>query len=136
MHQKSTVFKGVGMSSYMIALLFLGYTLNHPEGGFVYPISHATPMIYYIYLMIMLSALIVGNISSFKQAIGNRIQTAGCIIFLVGNIFLIIFFTMFILMVSTPIFRAGIYSIILLAICSLLPLPLFVIGMVLNSKEV
>lgn len=135
MHKKSIIYSVIGTGLYGIALLFLIYAFNHPEGGFIYPFSRLTPTIYYIYLIFMFAALLIGNISSFRKY-GNRIQLAGSIVFLVGIILLIIFFIIFVLILrgKTNI-GAEIFFIILLSISAILPLPLFVIGSILISKH-
>lgn len=135
MYQKNTIYTFVGMGLYAIALLFLLYALNHPEGGLIYPFNRLTPILYNIYLIIMFAALLTGNVSSFKKYL-NRTQLAGSIIFLTGIIFLVIFVITFMLIVSGKIHAgSGIFSMIWLLITAILPFPMFIIGSILISKE-
>lgn len=95
MTKKSTfILPVIGILLYLIAVSFVVFAFNYPQGGFPFPLE-ITYLIYISYLIIMFSSLIKSSVLLSKTKFDNKFQKLGSKLFTAGVLLSIIHFIMF-----------------------------------------
>ena len=73
MKSKSKIFAIIGAVMLVIAIVFFFYAVNHPTGGFPWPLK-TTRMIYKTYLSVMASAFLIAIVLKIIEIIRNKMH--------------------------------------------------------------